>query len=316
MKNSFNKSFLILFGIIFCFSCTTKTYDIELDEYTPHLAVECFFTAGEPFSVVVTSTHSNTDSVIPLDTIKDAEVRVYEDGGFMNNLEWAETNTYRPNIFFTEGVGIFTNPNAIPEVGKRYRIEVSAPGYDPVYAESTIPEKSDLSYLGHDHITEEENDFTYQYLRVFLRMQNPDTLSHFFFFITMRSYYWNNSIYHHRYPMINDPILGITTGQNDGNGYVLFSNEFIEEDYYDFHVKFYQSDTTKLENNPRVFFHLATLSEEAYHYCETLELYQELDPRFSEPVWIYSNVEGGAGVFAGINISTDSLIFTATSNTY
>lgn len=297
-----------------CFSCMTKTYDIELDEYTPHLAVECIFNDGEPFMVVITATRSNTYTENKRDTIKDAEVNVYEDGIFIGNLKWTETNTYRANIYFADGFGIFTNPDVILEVGKRYRIEVSAPGYDPVYAESVIPEKSNLSYEGHTHLIEEPNEmhiFPAQILKVFLRMQNPDTIRHYFFFVTMRPR-WEDLIDYHRYPMINDPILGITT-QHDGSsfGYVLFSNEFIKEDHYDFQVKLSQSDTTKLQGYPKSFYHLATLSEEAYQYFETLELYPELDPRFSEPVWIFSNVEGGAGVFAGINISTDSLIFSS-----
>ena len=57
----------------------------------------------------------------------------------------------------------------------------------------------------------------------------------------------------------------------------------------------------------KVYYNLATLSNEAFQYLSTRTSQKNNDIRFSEPVKVFSNVTGGTGIFAAMNISTDSL---------
>ncbi|MBN1952575.1 MAG: DUF4249 domain-containing protein [Bacteroidales bacterium] len=315
MKTHFLK-FTFAFGmVVLCLSCTTKTYDIELEGFEPRLVLQCFFNEGEPFVVYVTSTMRIDSEEFYSDTIENAEVNLYKDGIFQESLVWNEYYLDPHRIRNR----VYCSDSAMGESGSTYRLEVSAPGFDPVFAESTIPEKTWLKYLYHDYDTTIQDiagveDFQL-YLNTYLKMQNPEDIRNFYFFVS-RINTWRDpyDLLELSDPRINDPILGNTLdlynspfGWGDPD-YLLFTNEFIQSDEYEFIAKFWVDNAYSLGGDRRIYFNLATLSSEAYEYMTSRTIQRNLDQRFSEPAWVYSNVEGGAGIFAGVNIATDSLI--------
>ena len=60
-----------------------------------------------------------------------------------------------------------------------------------------------------------------------------------------------------------------------------------------------------------IYFRLYSITEEYFKYIQTLNLfYKNFNNPLAEPTQVYSNVEGGYGIFAGAAVSSDSLVFT------
>ena len=86
-----------------------------------------------------------------------------------------------------------------------------------------------------------------------------------------------------------------------------FSDRLFENATREFEIVF-EPTTFKTEIEPRFMLVVSGLSEEQVRYDRTLLLQDEYlflaDPIFTNPIDVYSNVEGGLGIFAGFTNNT------------
>ncbi len=289
----------------FFISCSQKFHDLELPDFEPKLVVNSFFRAGEPFRVSVSYSHgrNNTDEFCP---VVGAQVDLYEDNVLVEELEGGrDKEEIKGNLI---GKWFYYSREVLASEGHTYRLEVSADGFEPVFAESTIPPQTMLEIIDTAWVKKDYD----RYLKVDLEMDNPDKRRWFFLAATgLRALFEYDSIQ-------NDIIvgyreLGVPFDINDlaigkreqrvNEDYLVFSNELMMENTYSFSIEI---SVIKIMDE-RIGIDLVTLSDEAYKYLVTLSDFKNNDMRYSEPVKIFTNVNDGYGIFAGINVACDTI---------
>jgi hypothetical protein len=136
MKNNpIFAAIFLLFG--FLVGCTTDI-EIQIPETTPRLVVSSAlvpwdFASGAPKLngvSVYPSRHIFDGS--PLQPISNATAKLYRNGLFFQELQYRSENHFR---FYS----VYYPPLQGPMPGEAFKVEVSAPGFEPVYAETVIP---------------------------------------------------------------------------------------------------------------------------------------------------------------------------------
>jgi hypothetical protein len=305
--NLYKISNLLAALLIFTFfiSCSEKYHELELPGFDPKLVVNSFFREGEPFRVSVSYSLSrnNIDEFCP---VVGAQVDLFEDNVWVEELVGG-TDT---EINYIDSIGkwFYYSREVLPREGHTYRLEVSAEGYAPVAAESTIPPRTILEIIDTSWM---KRDYD-KYLKVDLEMENPDEKRWFYLIATDLSPVFefdslqNDVIvdYNERGLAfdINDPAIG-KREQRVNEDYLIFSNELMLREIHPFSIEICRS---KIRNEV-VGIDLVTLSDEAYKYLVTLTDFKNNDMRYSEPVKIFTNMDGGYGIFAGINVECDTI---------
>ena len=102
-------------------------FEVDLPDQEPRLVVESLFAADSLISLELGRSGSVLDPEAPYsDPVETATVRIYEDGVL------AGTARYVPNRLRYR-----SDVRAV--AGRTYRVEIEAPGFDPVQAEDTVP---------------------------------------------------------------------------------------------------------------------------------------------------------------------------------
>ncbi len=259
-----------------------------------YLVVNSLFCADSTFRVHVTKTTCFSNPVPPI--IADASIRLYENGILVANLTYIEEGWYGDD---------FT-----PSEGNRYKIAVDHPDFGLVQAESTIPEKVLIDSAF--YYFREKWSITHQsYLaEITVEFSDPDSAKRYYEILFEQVGVYNNVDY------MTDPSI-IKDGDWDFEPKTLyFTNEFffgqkktLRIDYcytptYDYFTGDFLPDMNR-------FVLLRTVSEEFFlarkswtkHIYNQQNSYNAGDgynlPFIGEPQQMYTNVQGGYGVFAG-----------------
>lgn len=305
-KNNYCKGIVLIISTMLLVSCFEKYHNMDLPDYEAKLVVSSFFNASEPFKVNVAYSQSraNTQKFLP---VSNANVQLYEDGIWVEELVGAKNN-YN---YFTDSVArwFYYSEKTIPQSGRKYRIEVSVPGFETVSAESSIPDPVKISII--DTVVAFENYAYTMYTNV--RMENPERKQWFFLAAAnLNPVFGSNGTssskvigYNKLYFRFNvkDPILGVRKNSSFED-YLIFSNDLISGEQYQFTIGLPMSGSMNTSN---VSIELITLSDEAHAYLKSATDLKNNEPLYSEPVKVYTNVVGGLGVFAGIYISSDTI---------
>ncbi|MCF8357192.1 MAG: DUF4249 domain-containing protein [Prolixibacteraceae bacterium] len=304
-RYKYSKLLAALLIVAFFISCSEKYHDLELPDFEPKLVVNSFFREGKPFRVSVSNSQgrNNTNKLFP---VVGAQVDLYEDNIWVEALEGSRD----PEIAGGDSIWkwFFYSCEVLPREGHTYRLEVSAEGFASVTAESTIPPRTELEIIDTSWIKRDYDKF----LKVDLEMENPDDKRWFQLIVSNLSYILefdslqNDVIVgykdHGTTFDINDPVIGLRE-QRLNEDYLVFSNELMSEKIHPFSVEISRSKIIY----EMVGIDLVTLSDEAYKYMVTLTDFKNNDMRYSEPVKIFTNVNGGYGIFAGINVECDTI---------
>lgn len=246
----------------------------------------------------------------------DGTLELYENGTLLKQQ-------YSPT-------GRFQFPDIKPKAGATYRI--AGKSHDKLLeAETTIPEKVEVISI--DTMTV-NNQFINKRLQVKVKIKDPSGDNFYRIIVSNESlvllknvdgngtqkYYLNtgedwistdspvfNSLYNN---LGNEEIdVGPT------NDYNIFPDDYFKGKEYtiQFFINNYNygnnpypggyggNETTKTIYKRRII-HVQQLSKDLFNYLKYLKLYEFYhDNPFAEPVPVYSNVNGGVGIFAGLN---------------
>lgn len=275
LKNIKSRSRFVLafFGSVILFSSCETEADIPLPEVAPKIVVNCFI--GQELEVIKAAVFksvpvfSNTgdDYTYTSDVQEDMYV-VISNGSISAEL------VFNPSTEFYE-----IDTQLFPLVpGVNYTLTVTAPDGEIVKASTSIPTDTPIVQSSSFDFEQISNDFYGDQTRVTIKQTLTDPSESFNYY---RFYY-----------VLQDQFMtGTYVGEdyaddNSLNGNLLY-NEFEMTSYYG-------------EDNPilSVKAYVILGSEEYYRFHKTVYFQSPGDP-FSEPSIIYSNVEGGLGVFAG-----------------
>ncbi len=292
-----------------CAACERPAVpDMEIPK--PELVLSSTFSVGQPFKVSVTSTRAALPAT-PVTYVRDAEVTLWQGDTPLERLKRVE-ETFQSISYYTS-----TEYRAQPNT--RYTIKVSAPGFEPVIAQSIIPtpvplERTRTTFAGYAPSQNlEELLCTFNFEVVF-----NDPAQH-------RNYYHlriHQEVQEFKLSESGDTVLTGRSLQHLGFGASINNNAvtaYLEDGVLLDDIWFNgRTLTLPLSVQMRIragreipcgfYVELRTVSEEYYKFHSSIARNKNNPgPPYTEPVIVYSNVQRGRGVFAGFSAAMDSI---------
>lgn len=312
MKNNF---YYILISMVLL-SCT-KIIELDDQKLANQVIVNSIIWPDQAFSVYLTRSSSiliDNGNNPPMMGALD----LYEDGTLIRQ--------------FPSQLGEFSATDIQPKSGKKYRIVVTSNGKQ-IDAETTIPYQAEVKSIDTLTINNQNN---YKTTRYSIQLNDPQGEDYYRIVVTnetliqgkdpedkrIMKYYLNKS---QNYIYSEDSIFKTVYKSFDGT---LHSHGGPQNDYFIFPDTYFQGEAYTVQLNSITYFngnvdsnsygepgnpvlkrifernvvHVQRLSKELYTYLKYLKLYNNYYAiPFSEPVTVYSNVNNGAGIFAGFN---------------
>lgn len=279
--------FLITLVVLwFFYGCHTKL-DWDPLEFDPKPVVNGVIMARQPVEIKVSM--ASEFSTEPTAEVDDAQVNLFEDGIFMETLEYDTEGIYRSQL--------------IAQENHEYRLEVSVPEYETAICSTFIPRHREIISFEHfNSAWVDEEGIAQPGLKITFE-NTPDTLTYYHAIIKLNKY---DDISHGHVTEIIDPII-----LNEGLPIAVFSNQLIEENSYTLHLNYttgsvgYSDDEGWVASLYPIQVELRTVSADYYHFIKQQHLYKlsNSEPFYSIGVTgtfnMYSNVENGYGILAG-----------------
>ncbi|MDR0560114.1 MAG: DUF4249 domain-containing protein [Prevotellaceae bacterium] len=317
-----------LFIAAFLCSCE-NTIEFDGEAGKPKLVLHCFLYSGEPIMLTL-QTGKFFLSNERIKPVRNATVQVYCNDQFIETMKIPNDNDYMHQYF----------GNFRPRPGDKVSLKVSAPNFEPVDCSTVMPQPPVIQKV--DYTGEVKRDF-YIFERfdeinnimvqdtMYQFDENYDMICHISDPGNIRNYYgFSGTHYVFCYedgskessPIninSNDIVFGIEESElfdSQENRHKIFSDELFNGKVYQ--LKFdYNYTFFNATNNTHSYYQpyiksrechvrLYSITEEHYLYLRTLEASGN-DSFFTEPVQIYSNVNGGIGILAACT-STDYVI--------
>lgn len=272
----------------------SQVVEIDLPEHVPMLSVSAEFSSVDTIMVAnVSTTWPTVDE--PADPfVKDASVKIYENGTLWREL------IYNVN---TNGTGRYDwvgNANFKADGSTVYRLEVTAPGFETVFAEQKMPKKVELTSLkfkSEGSVSpdgDKVDDLTFEF-------EDPAGegdyygISAFYIYTEIDSFNGNSDTFTYAYNMYLesfDPLL-----EQGASNILLVSDKSF--DGKNVSLKTYSYEGLGSSGVYVIVGHLVHLTREKYLYLRSLNQYQNArDNPFAEPVTVQGNIENGVGVFS------------------
>lgn len=218
--------------------------------------------------------------------LPNAVVKLYKDNALLGNM-------------ISDGGGkfIFTHT---PEIGASYRIEASHFGFESVRAETFIPTVPQINSISTPSFDNEEYLFN-------VNLHDNGNQENWYQLLLIQTDEFGTSPFILSFKC-NSPLLpqsNSTIGDNEN----YYSNDAFFTD------NAFNGGNASLPirayiGSPYTDIQFLNCSEEYYLYKKTLiQYYNVNDNPFSQPVQIYSNVEGGLGIVAGYAFDQESIAF-------
>jgi Domain of unknown function (DUF4249) len=304
---------ILLISYLLIWSACEETVELG-GEFEEKLAVVCQFAPGEPFKVYVSKTKDplSVDATV---NINNAEVLLYQGEVLQCTLSFIEEPNVYPPYYFNE--------NCMPEAGVAYTLRVKVPGFDEIVATDLTPPNPAVI-----------DSFKLSNLEV--QYVSGDTIARFLFDVsillgeteTNPSYYVLNMNYEEvPYQIIGSDTIIDRTGEftplsleslpgnpvltkhfDEQMGAVLFTRQSAAPLSLRFKVTTPRLFDLTEDLFDRVYGNLRTVSKDYYDYHLHLSRQQlQQDSFFLTPVILFNNIENGYGIFAGYQLTRDSL---------
>ena len=312
MKNSF---ILFLFVALAFSGCRKQVSNYERPDFDPQPTLNAVLQEDQPVWAQVTFAQG-LDSVRP-SACTDAEVLFYVDGQFAERLQHV-------------GDGLYVG-ETLAEALHEYACKVVVPGFDTLFAQTEMPEKPVVTgvEIMENATVDDEGRPCPAFLVTFRTDPNRNLYYCSNIYASFINYYFDAETHAHQgysteegtmSASINtdDPVL-----LNEGSDHLLFSNAIITDTTYTMKVNAWFSSHGWggphtggiIERTGEVVVRMHGLSESAYHYMKSQDVFEEPDACTNlflgvvTPLNLYSNVENGLGVFAAIAPMTCDTVF-------
>ncbi len=245
------------------------------------------------------------------------------DSPFLGNASvsvWEGDQLIDRLVYDNLGFGIYQSQSGrTPEPNKLYRLEVEAPGYGRVEATSALPVAPQITELSLE-LQSGDPDFFASYSLRFRLKDSPD--ASFYSFGAYQAYASDPDDGRDSEDIQIEPL---SMAQEDATWQCSYEDALnpVQIDGYDSGAEWCRTGImtdrqfsgmerefeTTIEpwypenvREPSIIFYINSMSEDYFEYQRSLRNSGYHDP-FSEPVQVFTNVEGGRGVFAGYNSS-------------
>lgn len=286
---------LITFILIFILvGCETQV-PFELPVIEPKLVINSVFSADSLFKINITASKPNNSKDFYLqqkfDYVQNAEIFVTQNNVLYSDFEYKEN-------------GFYVSKSFIPKTESKCELKVSAKGYKTVQAQSSIPYKIKIDSFYYSYIS--HPDIGDNILKINLIWNDPPDENYYYILASLKH---TTKAYAKKSPDIflrNHPIFGDWSLRTSKNLLVFNDNTFNGKKY---NFEFFVGNRNNTFGSNTYTFYLCHISKNFYQWAESIGRYFEQNSFFDEPVVVYNNIEDGIGVFAGYNMSSDSLSF-------
>lgn len=313
---------LLLLVPLFC-SCY-QDFDPDIAS-TPVVCINATAVAGDTLSVRVTRTWRWNEGKPGDDLdifLKDAQVKLYVNDTFREDLVYSEWEEYDP-WEFSGGMGIKKayKSTYVPQPGDRIRITAEDPQYG--FAEGSVamplPPTIDDVKIQTSGLTQEEYGSSTMYngsANVELYFTDPAQSKDFYFLDCSAEYESDNSydagflVDMSGEPLFTEHVSSMDAIISETSGYTFFTDRQISGKSYPLHIRFQSvryemSDAEGPDSNKScVILELNTISESMYrHVISVWESNDGVqgalgDIGLADHIWESSNVSTGAGLIS------------------
>jgi len=308
----------ILFAIsIICFaaiaSSCERTVTLDLPEHDSKLVVNSIFSNDSIWKLSVSQSTGILDND-DFGFMDNAEVTIYQDGNFLEtlSLETIETTVYDYTTGQEENVQLhyYTSEN-VATTNHEYSVEVAVEGFETASATATLPTPIEISEVTVENLfVDIEEADGQQEGSLSITFDDPEGENFYelkvwaAFEYTYSDYVFNDSIndyitqevtedvYYSMYLETND--LALSNDASKSGTSLLFTDEFFEGNTKVLELQAYDI----IPSDGNILVELRSISKEVYLYNSSYnnQRWSRDDP-FSEPIFVYSNIENGFGIF-------------------
>lgn len=282
------KKLIYIFLALWVFTSCEKYIDFDAEIKQPKLVVNGIINPDSTFDIHISRSLSVIDNS-DLSIVENATVKILDqNGNVFETLVYEYNGRYKGTLS--------------PNMNEDYSIEVTAPDFDMVTATTSIPNLVDLSQV--DTLGVEDVN-GYLELELTITFEDIPNESNFYMLEVYAADVVSGQVY--LYPMYirsDDITLGLDEG-----GYseqVFFSDELF--DGQEKTLVIYVEDTRGWDDHIEI--RMKSITEDLERYARTLNAYQNnYGNPFAQPVQVFSNIEGGFGIFAGYQVSRKKISF-------
>lgn len=274
------KSWLYILVLPLLVACEREV-EITLPPYTPKIVVNCLFTNSGKLVASVSGSVAALERVNPK-PIENASVVLQENGITVDTLVY----DFFEKKYFSD---------ITPDYGKRYRLQVTAPGYTGVFSENALPAQVQFIVTEFKDSTGIDSvGLPTGTLRFVFQDPGGEKNSYKIRFLYYKSI--SNEFLPFEYTT-NDASLLSPDAEEAGDRSVLFNDLLFNGQQKEIAIF---TPALLATGSPRFLVEFSALSNDYEKYYLTLQRHIEAsDNPFSEPVIIYTNITNGLGIFAG-----------------
>jgi hypothetical protein len=330
-----NRNYFVIYWIItftICYSCSTDL-KFELPIADPLLSIQSIVDPDNEFKLMATIAKPIQKQNIRMD--RNCQVEIYENDLFFTQLSLDPSSfiqgqdTQRLLIFHADTGLHFSE-------GKKYKVEMNYPGFEPVIAQTIKPIAVKIKNLSYRHIKGEMPDWYYKtpskmssndhsdiikrdtsLVEFTITFDDPNITRNFYRLGVkllikgnLRVPYFDRKIQYASLTNPEPPYIKVSYYPDYSVG---SSNPIIYEILYNDINSNRKEQSFKIlvpAGSGRYVIYLYTLSEDYYKYVlDRWEYFKTADDPFSEPIKFYSNSNNGCGIFAFSSMDTDTIQF-------
>lgn len=284
------RNLLILFALSGCVT-DFDTSGLEIPEV---YVLNSLISPDAPFSCAIDIAGKPTDKTYKF--VDNADVSMYN----------AETNALICKLNHTDS-GLYIAQTAKPVVGATYRIEAIIPNKAILKGQTSVPGKVTPT-RAYGHFSGIGIDYDSYYFTGYLELADTEAAEYYEIEINANTIYRQ----HYAFTASDDTIIRkYNAFIYEQQGFMLLHDEFFKNQSHQFRFQFEKRGNI---SEPNLII-LRSISFEYYNFLkfwlkhkqeETLNLNilnpaQGLLGLFYTPIPLYSNIEGGTGIFAGYN---------------
>jgi len=305
-KTIFKSAFYSLL-VLLCISCSND-FSSETETTLKKIVLNSVFTPGETMSIHLTTTKKILDPNSDFLDIVSADVEV---------LDHASGEVFRMNHI---GDGHYESDEFRPYFGREYSVTAHAAGFESVSATSKVPVQAFVTqtdvYQGSEFF--EVNGVTKRELFVNLEFNSESTETQYYVWEIIDDEAAAPSTDFDFGDVADGPVLLYSEDSNtesvladesfqtrvfltdDGSQGTLASSFVTLTEPV---AAFQFGDVTDPDADVLLKVRVMTVSKDLYDYYRSIEIYRlrgEVNSSITQPVEVYSNIDGGLGIFAGL----------------
>lgn len=286
-----------------------KVIEFKGEQMDPRLTVSGHAEVGQPLTVYVSSSiFFLTDERMGEAFMEDLDTLRGQVRCFVNGAKEPHILKLQPRGMFASALP-YCAADYAPAPGDRIRLEAEFPGFDPVWAETSVPrtpafEIVSAKWRRMSELDDSEWSDSYNEVELTLAVTDDASYDKFYFIQPVLQYrfeYFGEEDLYQSYAFSsNDILFREMSGSNamrmideEGN---YFSDELIKGQRREFTITV--SMLPEKEESMHLWVHAAAVNENLYWYdFSYAQVHEGATGLFAEGATLYSNVNGGYGVF-------------------